>query len=97
MGDKPAILRWDWVKWYEKGKKGNKPIILNKSGSLEEYWVNDKQHRRGDKPAVYNADSSKEWRINDKLHRENDKPAVIEPDGTKYYYKNNRQYYPKKK
>lgn len=31
------------------------------------------------------------------LHSFNDQPAVIETDGSKFWYKNDKQYYPKKK
>ena len=54
------------------------------------YYIDYKQHRDNDKPAVAYSIGRKEWWLNGKRDRDNDKPAVERPNGTKYWYQNGK-------
>ena len=53
------------------------------------HWLNDKGelHRKGDQPAVVDANGTTEWFKNGEEHRDNDKPTVITEDGTMEWWK----------
>jgi hypothetical protein len=52
----------------------------------KEWWVNGKQHRDNDKPAVTYADGGKEWWVNNMRHRNNGNPAVIYSNGSQEWW-----------
>ena len=92
-GDKPSKYSYGEVTYTNsKGQihRENGPAIIMADGT-EKWFFNNKLHRDGDKPAIYNKDMTiVKYYKNGDCHRDGDMPAIFDKDGSTYYYKNGK-------
>jgi hypothetical protein len=81
----------EWSKNKLLHRKGDKPAVIHKDGSME-WYKNGELHRDGDKPAYVDADGTLGWCKNGDLHRDDDLPASIDIDGTLEWWKNDERH-----
>jgi hypothetical protein len=86
-GDKPSEYYYgDVIYTNDKGEshRENGPALITADGN-EKWYFNDKLHRDGDKPAIYNKDMTiVKFYKNGNCHRDGDMPAIYENNTTKY-------------